>query len=121
MNPHSHKIAVAVLRWTLGLIVLWESLYFAFSHTAARHFAATGLPHWIRPAIGGIEIVAALLFLIPWTDVIGGRLLLFVFAAAAIIHVLHGDYDITGLILYAVCVVVCLTLRNRQRGGGVAQ
>jgi DoxX-like family len=120
MSPHSHKIAVTLLRWTLGLVVLWESFVFAFSHSAARHFAAAGFPHWLRPAIAGIEIIAALLLLVPWTELFGGYLLLFVFAAAAIIHLLHGDFDITALILYAVCVTVCMTQRNTQIGGSAA-
>ena len=114
MSQRSANTTVSVLRWTLALIVLWESLRFAFSAAATRHFITTGLPHWIRPAIAGTEIVAALLFLIPRTVLIGSRLLLFVFAVAAIIHVLHRDFDISGLILYSVCVIVCMAHRNLQ-------
>ncbi len=114
MSQRSEQIAITALRWTLGLIVLWESLVFVFSSSAMHHFAKTGLPHWIRPALGGVEIIAALLFLIPWTDAVGSRLLLLVFAVAAIIHVLHGDFDVSGLILYAVVVIVCMTYRNTR-------
>jgi uncharacterized membrane protein YphA (DoxX/SURF4 family) len=114
MNQRSAEISIVVLRWTLGLIVLWESLLFIFAPGSIHHFAKTGLPQWIRPTLGGVEIIAAILFLLPWTDAVGSRLLLFVFAVAALIHVLHGDFDISGLVLYAVVVIVCMTHRNTQ-------
>lgn len=112
MNQRSAEISIVVLRWTLGLIVLWESLLFIFSPSSIHHFVRTGLPQWIRPTLGGVEIIAALLFLLPWAEAVGGRLLLLVFAVAAILHVLHGDFDISGLVLYAVVVIVCITHRN---------
>lgn len=114
MNRRSAKVSLIVLRWTLGLVVLWESLVFVFSQASIHHFARTGLPHWIRPALGGVEIVAALLLLLPWTEALGGRSLLLVFAVAAIIHVLHGAFDVSGLVLYAVVVIVCMTHRNTR-------
>ena len=117
MNQRSAGISIVVLRWTLGLIVLWESLVFIFSPASIHHFAKTALPHWIRPALGGVEIVAALLFLLPWTEAVGGRLLLLVFAVAALLHVLHGDFDVSGLVLYAVVVFVCMTHQNTRTAG----
>lgn len=99
MSQRSEQIAIAALRWTLGLIVLWESFVFVFYPVSIDYFAKTGLPHWIRPALGGVEIVAALLFLLPWTEALGGRFLLLVFAVAAIIHVLHRAFDLSGLLL----------------------
>ncbi len=112
MNQRAAEVSMIALRWTLGLIVLWESLVFVFSPASIHHFARTGLPHWIRPALGGVEIVAALLFLLPWTEAFGGRLLLLVFAVAAVIHVLHGSFDVSALVLYAVVVIVCMTHPN---------
>jgi hypothetical protein len=70
------------------------------------------MPQWIRPALGGSEIVAALLFLVPATSVAGGYLLLAVFFFAAAIHALHGQYDIGGLIIYAVAVMACVASLN---------
>jgi len=41
------------------------------------------------------------------TSVAGGYLLLVVFFFAAAIHVLHGQYDVGGLLVYAVAVMAC--------------
>lgn len=117
MNQQSKNVSITALRWTLGLVVLWQSIQFAFSPSAIHHFASAGLPSWIRPAIAGIEIIAALLFLIPWTNAVGSRLLLFVFAIAVILHILHGDYDVSVLVLYVVAVIVCMTHRNTGLAG----
>jgi len=65
MNRHLNGIAVPGLRWTVAVVVLWESLQFALSRSAMHHFAQIGLPQWIRPALGGAEIIAVLLFLVP--------------------------------------------------------
>jgi hypothetical protein len=92
----------------VGLVVLWESWRFAFGESATREFAHTGLPPWIRPALGGVEIVAAILFLLPLTSVVGGYALLIIFSFAAILHVMHRWYDISGLLLYAMAVWVSL-------------
>jgi hypothetical protein len=42
--------------------------------------------------LGGAEILAAMLFLIPPTMTVGGYSLLVIFALATLIHLLHGDY-----------------------------
>ena len=112
MNPTLRKLAISGLRWALGTVVLLESIHFALSPVAAHEFAATGLPHWIRPMLAGSEIIAALLFLMPGASLAGGYALLFVFTIAAVIHILHGVYDVGSLILYGMAVVVCVTHRN---------
>jgi hypothetical protein len=114
MNPRIKKLAISGLQWALGLVVLWESAYFALSPAAGRQFAETGLPQWIRPALGGSEAVAALLFLAPAVSLVGGYALLVVFAIAIGIHFLHGQYDVGGLIVYGMAVVVCMTHRNDE-------
>lgn len=108
------KIAIPLLRWTLGLVVLFESIHFTFARSAAQHFAKTGLPPWIRPALGGSEIVAALLFLTPAAISVGGYLLLFIFAIAIVFHFLHGQFDGAALIVYGMAVVVCIANRNQE-------
>jgi uncharacterized membrane protein YphA (DoxX/SURF4 family) len=108
MNARLVKSSIPLLRWAVGLVLLLESFRFVFS-TAAPHFLAkAGLPSWIRPVLGGAEIIAALLFLVPFTALIGGYLLLVILALAALLHILHGQYDIEGLIVYAAAVLVCL-------------
>ena len=114
MNPQVKKFSIPALRWTLGLVVLWESANFIFSESAARHIARAGLPPWIRPALGGIEVVAALLFLAPVTGRVGGYMLLVIFAIAALLHLLHGEDDVSGLLLYGVAAIVCMAHGDEQ-------
>jgi len=108
MNARLARVSVPLLRWTLGLVVLLESCQFVFSNSAAHFFAKTGLPSWLRPALGGAEIVAAVLFLVSFTTRIGSYLLLIIFGLAALVHILHGQYDVGGLVVYAVAVFVCM-------------
>src|SRR5271154_4160120 len=115
MNPQLKKLSVPILRWTLGLVVLWQSVHFVLSASSARHLSESAMPQWIRPALGGSEIVAALLFLMPALSWIGGYSLLIIFAIAMVLHLLHGDPDIGGLDLYFAAVVVCLAHIERKR------
>jgi len=98
---------MTALRWTLGIVVLIQSCLFVFGSSGQHAAAQFGMPQWIRPVLGGCEIVAAILFLLPATSVAGGYLLLVVFFFAAAIHVLHGQYDVGGLLVYAVAVMAC--------------
>jgi len=109
MNHSRRETAVTILRWVLGLVLLVESLLFALSPAAAPHFAATGLPQWIRPTLGLAEAIAVLLFLAPHTKKLGAQLLLAILAIAALLHVLHGQYDVSPLAVYAAAVIVCMT------------
>jgi hypothetical protein len=109
MNQTLRKIAIPGLRWVLGLVVLLESYQFAFSPSATAHFANTGLPQWIRPALAGSEIIAVLVFLLSAASFLGGYLLLFFFLIAAVLHILHGEFNIGALVVYAAAVIVCMT------------
>jgi hypothetical protein len=114
MNARPARVSILLLRWTLGLVVLLESAQFVFSSSAAHFFAKTGLPSWLRPALGGAEIIAVVLFLVPFTTLIGNYLLLVIFGLAALVHILHGQYDVGGLVVYAVAVLVCMAhTKNR--------
>jgi len=111
----SSRFWIAALRWTLGIVVLVESCLFVFSSSGRHAMAQIGMPQWIRPVLGGSEIVAALLFLVPAASFAGGYLLLVVFFLAAAIHVLHGQYDVGGLAVYAVAVMACISRREESR------
>jgi hypothetical protein len=118
MRRHLTTIAVPGLRWALGLVVLLESLHFAVSPAAAHHFARTGWPLWIRPALGWSEAAAALLFLAPRTTIVGGYALLLTFAVAVAIHFQGNDFGVGALIVYGMAVVLCIT--HREKVGGKA-
>jgi hypothetical protein len=102
------RCAMIALHWVVGLVILAESSRFAFSASAAHAFAKTGLPNLVRLALGGSEMVAALLFLIPRTVVAGGWLLI-VILGAAVVHLLHGWFDIGPLLVYAVATWAVIT------------
>jgi hypothetical protein len=108
MSTRLKNFSILLLRWSLGLVVLLESFQFVFSATAAHFLAKAGLPSWIQPALGGAEIVAAVLFLVPFTALVGSYLLLVIFALAALVHILHGQYEVGGLLVYAAAVFVCM-------------
>ena len=108
MNIKVANASIPLLRWTLGLVVLLESAEFTLSNSAAHFLAKAGLPSWVQPVLGGSEILAAVLFLLPFTAKIGSYLLLFIFALAALLHILHGQFNVGGLAVYAAAVLVCM-------------
>jgi len=108
MNRQLKKLSVPGLRYILGVVVLLESVRFALSGSTVHELARIGLPQWIAPALGGSEAVAALLFLLPATSLVGGYALLFIFAVAIAIHMLHGQFDVGGLVVYGMAVIVCI-------------
>jgi DoxX-like family len=112
MNAQVRSRAVLGLQWTVGLVLIVESLRFAFEPSAARHFARTGMPLWMRPALAWTEITATILFLVPFTMLPGGYLLLVIFFLAALLHVLHGEFDIGVLLVYAMAVLVSMAYRS---------
>lgn len=73
-----------------------------------RHLHIMGLPDWFALALGGAEVVAAVLFLMAKTARLGGIALLVIFAVAVTIHVLHGQWDVGGLLVYGAAVIACL-------------
>src|SRR5580658_10286213 len=54
--------------------------------------------------------------LLPLTEIAGSYALLTIFSLAAVIHILHGDYDVSVLILYGVGVFATLANRNERSG-----
>lgn len=108
MNIRRQQIAQTLLRWSVGLVVLWESYQFGFSDAAALHLQRMRMPEWTGPVLGSTEIMAAILFLIPKLGRIGGYALLVIFAVAAAIHVLHGQFQIGSLVVYGASVFACM-------------
>ena len=94
------RIALIVLRWALGMVILIEAILFVVP-SAARGFAATHMPGFIRLVLGWGEILGCVLLLIPRTTIRGAWLLLAVFVFAIMIHLLHGAYNIGNLVIYA--------------------
>jgi len=100
MSEQRIKTAITGLQWTLGLVILIEAILFVMP--SARHdFARTHMPDIVRQVLGWGEIIGALLLLIPRTAARGAWFLVVVFALAIVIHLLHGAYNVSNLVIYS--------------------
>jgi len=115
MSEARNKFAMAGLKWTLGLVVLVESLQLALAHEG-YFFAQNALLHHVRPVIAWSEAVAAVLFLVPYATRAGAWLLLAIFGLAGLIHVLHGQMEVGGLLVYAMAVIVVMQSEKNDQG-----
>jgi hypothetical protein len=119
MNLFRRHWAMTALRVTLAAVVLERSCVFVFGRHSAEAFRHTGWPDALRLALGGCEIVAAVLFLVPRTMWVGGTALLAAFAVAACLHVLHGDYDVGALMVWSAAVVAVVADWRSPEAGAV--
>jgi hypothetical protein len=119
MTNWTTKHTIEALRWVLGVVVLWASSQLLramiLSLQAAPEPAHNGLHTWILLTLACVEIVAAIMFLAPVVNVAGSYLLLVVFALAILFHVLQGQFDFGGLLVYAMAVVVWLAHRRETQ------
>jgi hypothetical protein len=99
MGNAQSKLSLTVLQWVFGIVILAEAVQFVLPG-AAHDFARTHLPGFIRLILGWGEIVGSVLLLIPPTAVRGAWLLIGVFTAAIIIHLLHGMHNVGNLVIY---------------------
>jgi hypothetical protein len=95
------RVALGILQWALGLVILAKSARFAFSSDASLAFAKAGMPNFIHPALAWAEIAAAVLFMVPRATLLGAKLLIAVLSAAIVIHLLHEWFDVGALFVYA--------------------
>lgn len=112
MKPTNRDLSLISLRLALGVVVLERSCALVFALLGHGAPVPAGLPHGLLMALGSIEIVAALLFLAPPTLVVGAWALVAVFLSAAGLHVLHGEFDVGGLIVWTTAVLVVLAHRR---------
>jgi hypothetical protein len=117
MKSPRPQIAIDALRVVLGVVVLIQSFIFLFGGDSAKVFGRHGLPDAIRMALGWSEVIAAVLFLLPPTIVVGGWALLVVFMAAIAIHLLHGQFEVGGLLVYAAAVFAVMVQRRSRLSG----
>jgi uncharacterized membrane protein YphA (DoxX/SURF4 family) len=100
MSSAQAKLAMTMLRWVMGLVILTEAVQFVLPG-AAHDFARTHMPDIVRLVVGFGEIVGCILLLIPPTTVRGAWILFGVFTFAIVIHLLHGMYGVGYLVIYA--------------------
>jgi len=94
------KIALIVLQWALGIVILIEAVLFVMP-SAAHEFSRTHMPGFVRMVVGWGEILGSILLLLPKTSIRGAWLLFAVFLMAILLHLLHGLYGIGNLVIYA--------------------
>jgi uncharacterized membrane protein YphA (DoxX/SURF4 family) len=99
MSAAQSKLALTVLQWVLGMVILAEAVQFVMPG-AAHDFARTHLPGFIRMILGYGEIVGCILLLIPMTAIRGAWILVGIFTLAIVIHLLHGMYGVGYLVIY---------------------
>jgi len=114
----THSKVIVILSWALrasAAVILLQTLFFKF--TAAKEsvyiFSTLGLEPWGRIGTGIIELIAAVLLLIPATAVYGAILSLGVISGAIFSHLtklgitLPAVDDHGELFTLAVIVFVC--------------
>jgi uncharacterized membrane protein YphA (DoxX/SURF4 family) len=99
MSASQTKLALTVLKWVLGVVILAEAVVFLMP-SAAQDFAGTHMPNFIRLVVGWGEIVGCILLLIPPTSNRGAWMLVTVFTLAIVIHLLHGMHNVGNLVIY---------------------
>ena len=100
MSSSRTRLGLCILQYTLGIVILIEAILFVLPG-AAHDFARTHMPGFIRMILGWGEIAGCILLLIPKTAMRGAWLLFAVFIFAILIHLLHGQYNVGGVVVYA--------------------
>ena len=96
----TQRQALLILQWTLGVVVFAQSALLVFSIHAHRAHSLPA-PVAVLTALALAEMLAAALFLIPPTRVIGGIALMAIFALAIVLHFVHGQANVGALLVYA--------------------
>ena len=110
----SHR-TTAILSWALRILaaaIMLQTLYFKF--TAAEEsvyiFSTLGIEPWGRIATGVMELMAAVLILLPRTVVIGAVLSIGIMAGAVLSHLfilgISVRHDGGQLFIYALTVLI---------------
>lgn len=104
-----------ILRLTVAIILL-QTLYFKFTaHPDSVHiFSALGVEPWGRIGTGIIELIAAILILLPKTKIIGMVTSFGIILGAVLSHMLVLGINVSndggGLFTLAIVVLIASTL-----------
>src|SRR5215831_10043979 len=119
-----------VIFWILRLlaaIILLQTLYFKFSaaEESVYIFTVLGMEPWGRIGTGVVELVAAVLILIPRTTAIGALIGLGVMSGALVFHLSklgievrddHGQLFIYALLVFVSCFILAWSFRKQLFG-----
>jgi len=91
-----------LLRYVLAVVLGWAAVQTLMSMPAH-------MPRILVLAIAGLELVGCVLFALPKVAYTGGWLLFAAIIAAIILHVLHRQYGVENLIIYAAATFAVVT------------
>jgi uncharacterized membrane protein YphA (DoxX/SURF4 family) len=108
----------------LAAIILLQTLFFKFSaaEESVYIFSTIGIEPWGRIGSGVIELIAAILLLIPRTTAIGAVLGLGVMSGAIFFHLTrlgivvkddHGQLFIYALLVFFSCAILAWSFRRQ--------
>jgi hypothetical protein len=102
------KVSLRVLQIVLGAVLFIYSAQLVMGQLHARHHQLAFFAFLI---LGIAEAAGALMFLV--SAGVGGPVLLATFAAAALLHALHGQFgEIGTLLVYAAAVIAVMSGRR---------
>jgi uncharacterized membrane protein YphA (DoxX/SURF4 family) len=121
---------ISILFWILRIlaaIILLQTLFFKFSaaEESVYIFSTLGMEPWGRIGSGIVELIAAILLLIPRTTAIGALLGLGVMSGALFFHFTklglvvkgdHGQLFIYCLLVWISCLILVLAFRKQLFG-----
>jgi hypothetical protein len=102
----THSTALSILKWAVALACAIGGVLLLLN---LSHGHAPRLPIAILEILAITEIVAAVLFLIPPTMRFGGWFLFAILLAAIFVHLVHGQYEVENLAVYAAAVLAVLS------------
>ena len=117
MQVQVNKAALLALQWSLGVVIFLEAALLAFSKTEIRFSGQPAIHHWIRVVLAWSEMLACVLFLVPRATRLGARLLIVVIASATLVHMLRGNFQTGGLLIYAAAVAVVASSTHSETSG----
>jgi putative oxidoreductase len=112
-----------IASWVVAVLLALAFLGAGFTKLSSQpmmvtEFTAFGLPMWFMYVTGVIEVVSAVLVLIPRLSGIGAALLVCVMVGALVAHISHGQAAMIGVpVVLLVLAIVLGTLRGWSRPG----
>ena len=120
MNANNRVLSVVA--WVMAILLCIAFLGAGAAKLTAQpmmtmEFAAFGYPQWFMYVTGFIEIVSAILVVVPRTSRIGAGLLTCVMVGAIFSHLTHGQ---AGMIGAPVVLLALAAVQFQLRGGFAA-
>lgn len=118
MTGRFRHIAVLVLSFVLAALFLFSGgSKLAGAEQHVQGFAHWGYPDWFRVVVGAVEVVAAILLLIPRLACVGAAALIVIMAGATYTHLFRATGEgpmaaMTVVLLVFLLIVAAARCRN---------